>query len=264
MSPLRKRMQEAMVLRGMAARTQESYIAAVVGLAKHYRRSPEELTSEDLERYLPHLIEERKLSWSTTNQAAAAFSFLYGFTLKRDQARFRIARRKTHAQQPEILAREEVARILEACVSLRQRTLLTTTYAAGLRVSEVCALKVADIDSARMMLRVEGGKGGRDRYTLLSPRLLDLLRTHGAAYLASHPRPNRKMKAWRAIVACRTAVLGGPVTQCDACGVRRHVYHSCRNRHCPQCQTRANAAGRRWLNASVRLVTTPTSALTTM
>ena len=178
MSPLRKRMQDAMVLRGMAARTQESYIAAVVGLAKHYRRAPEELTSEDVERYLPHLIEERKLSWSTTNQAAAAFSFLYGFTLKRDQARFRIARRKTHARQPEILAREEVARILEACASLRQRTLLTTTYAAGLRVSEVCALKVADIDSARMMLRVEGGKGGRDRYTLLSPRLLDLLRTY--------------------------------------------------------------------------------------
>ena len=178
MSPLRKRMQDAMVLRGMAARTQESYIAAVVGLAKHYRRAPEELTSEDVERYLLHLIEERKLSWSTTNQAAAAFSFLYGFTLKRDQARFRIARRKTHAQQPEILAREEVARILEACASLRQRTLLTTTYAAGLRVSEVCALKVADIDSARMMLRVEGGKGGRDRYTLLSPRLLDLLRTY--------------------------------------------------------------------------------------
>ena len=75
MSPLRKRMQDAMVLRGMAARTQESYIAAVVGLAKHYRRAPEELTSEDVERYLPHLIEERKLSWSTTNQAAAAFSF---------------------------------------------------------------------------------------------------------------------------------------------------------------------------------------------
>jgi len=128
--------------------------------------------------YLLHLIQERKLSWSTTNQAASAFNFLYRVTLKLPQDKFSIARRKTPAKQPEILSRDEVERILSACCSLRQRALLTATYAAGLRVSEVCALKIGDIDSERMMLRVNDGKGGRDRYTLLSPRLLEVLRTY--------------------------------------------------------------------------------------
>ena len=93
-------MQDAMELRGMALRTQESYIGAVVGLAKHYRRSPEGISAEEVERYLLHLIQERKLSWSTTNQAAAAFNFLYRVTLKRSQDKFAIARRKTPAKQP--------------------------------------------------------------------------------------------------------------------------------------------------------------------
>ena len=178
MSPLRKQMQDAMELRGMALRTQQSYIDAVVGLSKYYRRSPEGLGAEEVERYLLHLIQERKLSWSTTNQAASAFNFLYRVTLKRPQDKFSIARRKTPAKQPEILSRDEVERILSACCSLRQGALLTATYAAGLRVSEVCALKIGDIDSERMMLRVNDGKGGRDRYTLLSPRLLEVLRTY--------------------------------------------------------------------------------------
>ena len=104
MSPLRKQMQDAMVLRGFAARTQESYIAAVAAIAKVYRRSPQGLTAEEVERYLLHLIEERKLSWSTTNQAASALNFLYRVTLKREQNSFEIARRKTQAIQPEILS----------------------------------------------------------------------------------------------------------------------------------------------------------------
>ena len=178
MSPLRKQMQDAMVLRGFAARTQESYIAAVAAIAKVYRRSPEGLTAEEVERYLLHLIEERKLSWSTTNQAASALNFLYRVTLKREQNSFEIARRKTQAIQPESLAGAEVAALLEASRTVRQHALLTTTYAAGLRVAEVCALKVSDIDSARMMLRVNSGKGGRDRYSLLSPRLLEVLRAY--------------------------------------------------------------------------------------
>ena len=139
MSPLRKQMQDAMVLRGLAARTQESYIAAVAGIAKHYRRSPDMLSSDEVERNLLHLIEERKLSWSTTNQAASALMFLYGPTLKRKEDRIVIPRRKVPAKQPEILSREEVARILEACSTVRQHTLLMTTYAAGLRLwADIC------------------------------------------------------------------------------------------------------------------------------
>jgi site-specific recombinase XerD len=176
MSPLRKQMREAMALRGMAARTQDAYITAVKGLAKYYRRSPEELSPEEVERYLLHLIEERKLSWSTTNQAACAFNFLYGATLKREQKSFVMAYRKTQVKQPEILSRAEVEQILASCRTTRQHALLTTVYAAGLRVAEVCTLRIGDIDSERMMLRVDTGKGGRDRYTLLSPRLLAELR----------------------------------------------------------------------------------------
>ena len=115
MSPLRKQMEEAMVLRGMALRTQESYLAAVAQLAKYYRRTPDGITAEEVERYLLHLINERKLSWSTTNQAASAFNFFYRITLKRGQSQFLIARRKTPAKQPDILSREEVSRILNAC-----------------------------------------------------------------------------------------------------------------------------------------------------
>ena len=137
MSPLRKQMQDAMELRGMALRTQESYIGAVVGLAKYYRRSPEGIGAEEVERYLLHLIQDRKLSWSTTNQAASAFNFLYRVTLKRSQDKFAIARRKTPAKQPVILSRDVIERILSACCSLRQRALLTATYAADLFAREV-------------------------------------------------------------------------------------------------------------------------------
>jgi len=181
MGALRERMDQDMVLRGLASRTREAYLAAVAGLAKHYRRSPDQLSEQEVERYLLHLIEERKLSWSSTNQAACAMGFLFHHTLKRAQGSFRIPRRKVAAKLPEILSREEVRRLLQASRNLKHRTLLTTTYAAGLRVSEVCQLKTSNIDSARMMLRVECGKGAKDRYTLLSAQLLELLRLYWRA-----------------------------------------------------------------------------------
>lgn len=139
------------------------------------------MSEDEVERYLLHLIGERKLAWNSTNQAACALTFLFRVTLKQGQTKFRIPRRKVGAKLPEILSRDEVRRLLEASSNLKHRTLLTTTYAAGLRVSEVCQLKLSDIDSARMMLRVECGKGARDRYTLLSPRPLELLRLYWRA-----------------------------------------------------------------------------------
>lgn len=178
MSPLRKQMLADMVLRGLAPRTQEAYVAAVVGLARYYKRSPEFLTQEEVQKYLLHLIEERKLTWSSTNQAACALRFFFHITLKQPDAAFVIPSRKAPAKLPEILSRSEVERIICACICLRHRALLMTIYAAGLRVSEACLLKVADIDSTRMMIRVVNGKGGKDRYTLLPPQLLDTLRLH--------------------------------------------------------------------------------------
>lgn len=193
-SELRQRMDEAMRLRGFAMRTRESYLACVAALARHYRCPPDRLEPTQLRAYLLHLIDEKKLAYSSVNQAACAFRFFYERVLERPNARLDIPMAKTPKRLPQILSREEVSRLLAAATSLRARTLLTTTYAAGLRVSEVCALTVADIESApdRLCIRVRGGKGGRDRYTLLSPRLLDLLRvwwraTRPARWLFPNP-----------------------------------------------------------------------------
>lgn len=179
MSQLRQRMDEAMVLRGLAERTRESYLACVTALARHYRRPPDQLGADELQAYLLYLITEKKLAYASVNQAACAFRFLFDRVLKRPHARFDIPMAKVPKRLPQILSRADVARLIGAARSLRGRTLLMTTYAAGLRVSEVCALQVADIESApdRMCLKVRQGKGNRDRYTLLSPRLLDTLRT---------------------------------------------------------------------------------------
>ena len=180
MTPLRQQMLDAMILRGFALRTQESYLAAVTALARHYARSPDTLDGEQVQRYLLHLITGKKLAYASVNQAACAFRFLYERVLKRAGARFDIPMAKVPKRLPQILSREEVTRLIGAAGTLRGRTLLTTTYAAGLRVSEVCALQLADIESApdRMCLKVRQGKGGQDRYTLLSPRLLDTLRQY--------------------------------------------------------------------------------------
>lgn len=191
-SPLRQQMTNAMVLRGLAARTIEAYIASVYALAKYYRRSPANLSGDELQAYLLHLITEKKLAYApkvkgpmaqvllgdaSVNQAACAFRFLYGVVLRRPEAQLDIPMARKPKRLPQVLSREEVARLISATSTLRGRTLLTTCYATGLRVSELCALQVADIESApdRMCLKVRQGKGGKDRYTLLSPRLLATL-----------------------------------------------------------------------------------------
>ena len=180
MTPLRRRMIDAMLLRGFAPRTQEAYCDALVALARHYHRSPDTLGAEQLQSYLLYLITEKKLAYASVNQAACAFRFMFGTVLRWPEVRFDIPMAKVPKRLPQILSRQEVTRLIEAAATLRGRTLLTTTYAAGLRVSEVCALQLADIESAtdRMCLKVRQGKGGQDRYTLLSPRLLDTLRRY--------------------------------------------------------------------------------------
>jgi integrase/recombinase XerD len=188
MKSLREQMTDAMVLRGFAPRTREAYLACVTALARHYRRPPDVLTSNELQAYLLHLISERKQAYASVNQAACAFRFIYEQVLQRPTARLDIPMAKVPKRLPQILARAQVARLIAAARSLRSRTLLMTTYAAGLRVSEVCALQVTDIESAadRMCLKVRQGKGNQDRYTLLSPRLLESLRQY---WQISRPRP---------------------------------------------------------------------------
>jgi integrase/recombinase XerD len=179
MSALRDRMIRDMTLRGFSPRTHRSYIAAVVGLAKHYRRAPDQLTNDEVQAYLFHLIHTRKLAWASCSLAVNAFRFLYHVTLGQDRTTFHVPAPKQPQKLPEILSRQDVWRLIDACVSPKHRLLLATTYAAGLRVSEVIALKVADLDLERLTIRVEHGKGGKDRYVPLADRLLVELRQTG-------------------------------------------------------------------------------------
>lgn len=184
MTPLRQRMTDAMLQRGLSPRTRESYVGAIYGMAKHYRRDPAEYSAQEVEAYLLHMVKERHLSYSTMNQAACAARFLYEKVLGHQREVFAIPMAKVPEKQPELLARVEIARLFGACAHPVYRMLLQTMYAAGLRISEACALRVSDIDSTtdRMSIRVIAGKGGKDRYTLLAPTLLSYLRS----YVRSH------------------------------------------------------------------------------
>jgi integrase len=132
---------------------------------------------EDVRAYQLHLIAQKR-SWSHMNQTACALRFFYGVTLGRQEAFERIVNGREPERLPPVLTPEEVARFLEAVAGLRNGVALTTAYAAGLRIGEVCRLKAASIDSKRMLIHVEGGKGAKDRYGMLSPRLLDILRAY--------------------------------------------------------------------------------------
>ncbi len=181
MGVLRERMRREMVVRKLSPRTQESYITAVVGLTRYYRRSPDRITDSDVRDYVVYLLEERKLAWGSVNVALAGIRFLLIHTLHRNVEKFRIPTPKRTGRLPQILSCEEVGRILEALENVKHRTLLMTTYAAGLRVRELTHLQVRDIDSDRMTLRIVQGKGAKDRYVGLSPRLLDQLRLYWQA-----------------------------------------------------------------------------------
>jgi site-specific recombinase XerD len=184
MTALRERMTEDLILRGLSLNTQAAYLRAVSQLARYYRRSPERISEREVADYLLHLYREKGRSHSTCNQAVAALRFFYHVTLRRRVASFAIPAARQPSKLPHILSREELVRLFAQTRLLRHRALLLTVYATGLRVSEVVALRVCDIDSDRRVLRVEQGKGARDRTTLLSPRLLAVLRQYW-----QHERP---------------------------------------------------------------------------
>ena len=181
MTPLRQRMLEDMAVRNLAQNTQSAYLQQVVAYARHFHRSPDQLGLEEIRAYQVHLTQTRGLSPSSISVATGALRFLYKVTLKRDWAVEEIPMPRRPFRLPVILSYEEIMRLLESVGNLKHRAILTTAYAAGLRVSEATHLKVTDIDSGRMMLRVDQGKGRKDRYVMLSPRLLELLRAYWKA-----------------------------------------------------------------------------------
>ena len=176
-SPLRRRMIEDMTIRNLSPATQQSYLYAVSKFSRHFARSPGRLGLEDVRAYQLHLISQQR-SWSHINQAVCALRFFYGVTLGRSDAHEQIVAAREPRRLPVILSGEEVVRFLEAVPGLRNRVALTTAYGAGLRVGEVARLQTKAIDSGRMLIRIEQGKGGKDRYVMLSAQLLEILRTY--------------------------------------------------------------------------------------
>ena len=174
-SPLRRRMIEDMTVRNLSPATQRSYIHAVARFSRYFGCSPDQLDIEDVRAYQVQLV-ARGISWPALNQIVCALRFFYGVTLGQTELPERIPYAREPRKLPLVLSADEVVRFLEAVPGLKSRTALTTAYAAGLRASEAVRLKVSDIDSGRMMIRVEEGKGAKDRYAMLSPQLLTILR----------------------------------------------------------------------------------------
>ena len=176
-SPLRRRMIEDMTVRNLSPATQRSYLHAVAKFSRYFSRSPDRLDIEDVRAFQVFLVSQ-KISWPALNQTVCALRFFYGVTLNRPEIPERIAYAREPRKLPVILSADEVVRFLEAVPSLKTRTALTTAYAAGLRASEAVSLKVADIDSSRMLIQVRHGKGAKDRTVMLSLQLLAILRTY--------------------------------------------------------------------------------------
>src|SRR3954468_1375169 len=210
MTPLRQRMIDDMRLRNFAPRTIQIYVERVVTFAKHFGKSPDRLRAADVRAYLLFLINQKHASWSYYNQALAALRFLYRVTLGKKWVLDGIVCPKQPKKLPVVLSLAEVLEFFRAILNLKHRAIVMTAYAAGLRVSEVVALRVDDIDSRRMVIRIRQAKGRKDRYVMLSPRLLELLREYWKAtrpnpYLFPGQDPDKPLNTRTVQQVCRDA-----------------------------------------------------------
>jgi site-specific recombinase XerD len=194
MTSLRKRFIEDMQLRNFAPGTQRSYVHHIAEFARYFGRSPEHLDLEAVRQYQLYLLGERALSTSSINTFISAASFLYLVTLEMPWSKQDFTRTRVEHKLPIVPAVEEVRRLFEHVPGIKNRAALMLGFGAGLRVSEAVSIKIAHIDSARMLLRVEQGKGAKDRYTTLSPALLETLRTY---YRAVRPKGEFLFPSWR-------------------------------------------------------------------
>ena len=208
MTPLRQRMITAMQMHGYAARTHESYLAAVRGLAKYTHRSPDSLNRDDLRGYFQYLVTERHLAPASVRLSYNGIRFLYLEVLDWNGLDLEVVLPKREQRIPELLTRAEVAAILDACTQARYHSMLMLTYGCGLRLSEVLALRVADIDGERKLLRIRQGKGAKDRLLPLSPSLLAQLRAYWRLY-----RPTDSLFAGRSGGPLSTTSLQKAYTQ---------------------------------------------------
>jgi len=211
MTPLRQRMIEDMQLRNFATTTQRSYIHYVADFAKHFNRSPQDLDLEAVRQYQLHLAQERKLSPQSINTFVSAVQFLYLVTLEMPWEKHDFPRARLEEKLTVVLAPDEVQRFLDQVTGVKHRAVLLTCYGSGVRISEAVSLKLSDIDSHRMLIRVEHGKGGKDRYSMLSPCLLEILRAYCRILRPAGPwlfpswRPHLHLTAGAVQTVCREA-----------------------------------------------------------
>jgi integrase/recombinase XerD len=185
MTLLRQRMADDLLLRNYSDRTSKAYLRCVSNFARHFGRSPDQLGPPHVREYQLYLVKQKQCSWAVFNQTVCALRFFYNTTMGCKEMIEEIPYPRFEKRLPVVLSQMEVAALLQAVKNLKHRTLLTTIYATGLRVSEVTNLLVGDIDSSRMIVQVRQGKGRKDRFVMLSPNLLTLLRQYWKAY---HPR----------------------------------------------------------------------------
>ncbi len=229
MTPLRQRMIEDLKLRNYAPRTIEVYVERVASFAKYYGKSPERLGPDDIRAYLLFLIEEQRLSWSYYGQVICALRFLYRVTLAKGWVIEGVVSPKRETKLPVVLSTGEVTQFLQAITSLKHRAILMTAYAAGLRVSEVVGLRVGDIDSKRMVIHVRQGKGKKDRDVMLSPRLLEILRTYWKAarpdnWLFPGQIPGQALTAMTVYRACVQAARDAGLSKHVTVHTLRHSF----------------------------------------
>jgi integrase/recombinase XerD len=189
MTPLRQQFIRELVIRGMSVRTQESYLYWVYQLAKYYHQAPDQLSDEQIKVFLQYLVEQRQLAGSSLNQAASALRCFYQLVLRRsmEEVALVVPRYRGGTRRPQVFSIQEMERLLSVgATHPKHRAFLMTVYGAGLRLNEACHLKVQDLDSARQQIRIEQGKGRKDRYTLFSPALQEQLRIYWKAFRPSH------------------------------------------------------------------------------
>ena len=208
-TPLRERMIGDMQLRNMSPLTQRTYVRSVKNFSAFFGRSPDKLTFEDVRACRLHLI-SRGAKPQTINQIVCALRFFYSVTLRKPEAKFELPLARRADTLPAVLSPEEVARFLGAIANLKHRAVFATIYAAGLRVSEVAALKVGDIDSQRMVIHIRQGKGSKDRFVMLSQQLLGILRAYWRVerpkeWLFPGLDPQRPITPRTLQLACRAA-----------------------------------------------------------
>jgi site-specific recombinase XerD len=220
-SPLRRRMIEDMTVRNLSPATQRSYVNAVSKFSRYFDRSPDRLGLEDVRAFQVHL--------ASLNQIVCALRFFYGVTLGQDDIPERIAYAREPRKLPAVLSGDEVIRFLEAVSHLKTRVALTTAYAAGLRVSEVTGLKIVDIDSDRMVMRIERGKGGKERYVMLSEQLLGILRGYWRLarperFLFPGRDQDKPIESTVLHAACRSARAAAGIDKRVSVHVLRHSF----------------------------------------